>query len=52
MLEKFQNRHFASPRIAAPADDTLLALEPDIPSARQRVRFTADAQGLKTTACK
>jgi hypothetical protein len=30
-------------RITAPADGTILALDPDIPPTRQRVRFTADA---------
>jgi penicillin-binding protein 1C len=32
-------------RITAPADGTILALDPDIPPARQRVHFTADAPG-------
>ncbi len=34
-------------RITAPADGTILALDPDIPPARQRVRFTADAPGAR-----
>jgi len=32
-------------RITAPADGTLLALDPDIPPRHQRVRFEADAAG-------
>ena len=32
-------------RITAPLDGTILALDPDIPPQRQRVRFTADAPG-------
>jgi penicillin-binding protein 1C len=34
-------------RITAPADGTILALDPDIPPARQRVHFTADAPGAR-----
>jgi len=34
-------------RITAPADGTILALDPDIPPTRQRVRFTADAPGAR-----
>ena len=34
-------------RITAPADGTILALDPDIPPTRQRVRFTADAAGAR-----
>ena len=35
----------APPRILAPADGTLIALDPDIPAARQRVMFEAQTQG-------
>ena len=34
-------------RITAPIDGTILALDPDIPPARQRVRFTADDPGAR-----
>jgi len=34
-------------RITAPADGTILALDPDIPPTRQRVHFTADAAGAR-----
>ena len=34
-------------RIIAPANGTILALDPDIPPARQRVHFTADAPGAR-----
>ena len=35
----------APPRILAPADGTLIALDPDIPAARQRVMFEAQTHG-------
>ncbi len=35
----------ARARITAPADGTILALDPDIPPRHQRVRFEADARG-------
>ena len=31
----------ATPRISYPAPDTIIALDPDIPAARERVTFTA-----------
>jgi penicillin-binding protein 1C len=34
-------------RITAPADGTIIALDPDIPPARQRVRFEAEGRGLQ-----
>ena len=34
-----------TPRIASPADGTVLALDPDIPPARQRLTLLADAAG-------
>jgi len=37
----------ASGRIAAPADGTIIALDPDIPPNRQRVRFEADGQRVQ-----
>jgi penicillin-binding protein 1C len=33
--------------ITAPADGTIVALDPDIPPQRQRVRFTANAQKVR-----
>ena len=35
------------PRITAPADGTILALDPDIPPDRQRVRFEAEGRGVQ-----
>ncbi|HET7835965.1 MAG TPA: penicillin-binding protein 1C [Variovorax sp.] len=37
----------AAPRITAPADGTILALDPDIPPDRQRVRFEAEGRGVQ-----
>lgn len=37
----------ASNRIMAPADGTILALDPDIPPQNQRVEFTAAASGAR-----
>jgi penicillin-binding protein 1C len=37
----------SAPRITAPADGTILALDPDIPSDRQRVRFEAQGHGVQ-----
>ncbi len=34
-------------RITAPADGTIVALDPDIPPERQRLRFTADGPGAR-----
>ena len=34
-------------RITAPAPGTIIALDPDIPPAHQRVRFSAEGQGLR-----
>ena len=34
-------------RITAPADGTIVALDPDIPPARQRLRLTADGTGAR-----
>jgi penicillin-binding protein 1C len=36
-----------APRITAPADGTILALDPDIPPNRQRVRFEAEGRGVQ-----
>lgn len=36
-----------SGRIASPADGTIIALDPDIPPTRQRVRFEADGQRVQ-----
>ena len=36
-----------SARITAPAPGTIIALDPDIPPAHQRVRFSAEGQGLR-----
>jgi penicillin-binding protein 1C len=35
-----------APRITAPADGTIIALDPDIPPRHQRVRFEAEGSGL------
>ena len=35
-----------APRITSPAPGTIVALDPDIPPARQRLQFTATGQGL------
>ncbi len=35
-----------APRIIAPADGTIIALDPDIPPRHQRVRFEAEGSGL------
>lgn len=37
----------ATPRITAPADGTIIALDPDIPPSRQRVRFEAEGRGVQ-----
>jgi penicillin-binding protein 1C len=37
----------ASARITAPANGTILALDPDIPPERQRLSFTTDASGMR-----
>ncbi|MFY3385588.1 penicillin-binding protein 1C [Paracidovorax sp. MALMAid1276] len=37
----------ATPRIAAPATGTIVALDPDIPPARQRLHFTATGEGTE-----
>lgn len=37
----------AAPRITAPADGTIIALDPDIPPNRQRVRFEAEGRGVQ-----
>ncbi|OUM01389.1 penicillin-binding protein 1C [Variovorax sp. JS1663] len=37
----------AAPRITAPADGTIIALDPDIPPRHQRVRFEAEGNGLQ-----
>jgi penicillin-binding protein 1C len=39
----------AAPRILAPADGTIVALDPDIPPTRQRLRFAAAGSGLRWT---
>lgn len=36
----------AAARITAPAPGTIIALDPDIPPARQRLQFTATGSGL------
>ncbi|GAA4341504.1 transglycosylase domain-containing protein [Variovorax defluvii] len=36
----------AAPRITAPADGTIIALDPDIPPRHQRVRFEAEGRNL------
>lgn len=36
-----------APRITAPASGTIVALDPDIPPARQRLQFTAMGEGLR-----
>ena len=46
-LKNVNTGPFQATRITAPADGTILALDPDIPPARQRVRFTADAPGAR-----
>ena len=46
-LKNVKNGPAQATRITAPADGTILALDPDIPPARQRVRFTADAAGAR-----
>ncbi|WPG36553.1 penicillin-binding protein 1C [Variovorax sp. EBFNA2] len=37
----------ASARITAPSDGTILALDPDIPPQRQRVRFESEGRGVQ-----
>ncbi|MGO4394826.1 penicillin-binding protein 1C [Variovorax sp. M-6] len=37
----------AAPRITAPSDGTIIALDPDIPPNRQRVRFEAQGRGVQ-----
>lgn len=37
----------AAPRITAPADGTIIALDPDIPPLHQRVRFEAEGRGVQ-----
>jgi len=37
----------AAPRIKSPADGTIIALDPDIPPNRQRVRFEAEGRGVQ-----
>lgn len=37
----------AAPRIRAPSDGTIIALDPDIPPSRQRVRFEAEGRGVQ-----
>ena len=37
----------ASARITAPADGTIIALDPDIPPQRQRVRFDSEGRGVQ-----
>jgi penicillin-binding protein 1C len=37
----------AAARITAPADGTILALDPDIPPLRQRVRFESEGRGVQ-----
>ena len=46
-LKTVKNGPAQATRITAPADGTILALDPDIPPTRQRVRFTADAAGAR-----
>ena len=36
----------STPRITAPASGTIVALDPDIPPTRQRLRFAAEGRGL------
>lgn len=44
-LERIEYLPGVRPRIAYPANETLVALDPDIPAARQRLRFRAEAAG-------
>jgi penicillin-binding protein 1C len=37
----------ATARITAPADGTIIALDPDIPPQRQRVRFDSEGRGVQ-----
>jgi penicillin-binding protein 1C len=37
----------SAPRITAPSDGTVIALDPDIPPRHQRVRFEAEGRGLQ-----
>ncbi|WP_431276886.1 penicillin-binding protein 1C [Variovorax ureilyticus] len=37
----------SAPRIAAPADGTIIAIDPDIPPGNQRVRFEADGRSVQ-----
>uniref|UniRef100_C5CRR2 peptidoglycan glycosyltransferase n=1 Tax=Variovorax paradoxus (strain S110) TaxID=543728 RepID=C5CRR2_VARPS len=37
----------AAPRITAPADGTIIALDPDIPPLHQRVRFESEGRGVQ-----
>ncbi|CAN7277237.1 penicillin-binding protein 1C [Variovorax sp. LjRoot84] len=37
----------SAPRITAPSDGTIIALDPDIPPRHQRVRFEAEGRGLQ-----
>ncbi|WPH15389.1 penicillin-binding protein 1C [Variovorax paradoxus] len=37
----------AAPRITAPSDGTIIALDPDIPPLHQRVRFEAEGRGVQ-----
>ncbi|MGJ7508060.1 penicillin-binding protein 1C [Variovorax sp. GT1P44] len=37
----------SAPRITAPSNGTIIALDPDIPPNRQRVRFEAEGRGLQ-----
>ncbi|RYF13097.1 MAG: penicillin-binding protein 1C, partial [Comamonadaceae bacterium] len=42
-LEGVGKENGGAPRITAPANGTILALDPDIPPTRQRLRFETDA---------
>ncbi|MGA0572567.1 penicillin-binding protein 1C [Variovorax sp. VNK109] len=42
----------AAVRITAPADGTIVALDPDIPPDRQRLDFTAHGQGTRATGLR
>ena len=45
--QPLQEAATTSARITAPATGTIIALDPDIPPAHQRVRFSAEGQGLR-----
>lgn len=48
-LERIDYLSATAPRIAYPANETVVALDPDIPAARQRLRFRAESAEADAT---